>query len=85
MSRAASADWLDSMNTALVVLFFVILGFGAWLLAGVAEQSALGSTKLSDAWFVLWPVVIQPALGILMTASLASGGAAWARENGYLK
>ncbi len=84
-SKPASPDWLDTLNSGLVALFFVILAFGAWLVVGVAEQSALGTTKLSDAWFVLWPVVIQPALGILMTAALVSGGAGWARENGYLK
>jgi hypothetical protein len=74
-------EWQDRLNTALVVVFFIVLGFGAWLAAAAVEKSVAGTTVLSDTWFQLWPVLIQPAIGILMAASLFSGLAGWAREN----
>jgi len=64
-----------------MVVFFIVLGFGAWLAAAAVEKSVAGTTVLSDTWFQLWPVLIQPAIGILMAASLFSGLAGWAREN----
>ena len=77
------AGFQDTLNTGLVAVFFAVLLFGAWLAAGVAEKSFAGTTVLSDAWFALWPVVIQPAIGVLMAASLLSGVTSWAQENGY--
>jgi hypothetical protein len=73
---------METLNTGLVALFFAVLFFGAWLAAGVAEQSVAGTTLLSDAWFKLWPTLIQPAIGVLMAAALVSGAAGWMRENG---
>ena len=72
--------WLENVNTGLVGVFFVVLFFGAWLLAGLAEERVLKTQTLSTVWLQLWPVVIQPALGVLMAASLDAGGAGWARE-----
>ena len=82
-SSNRGAGLQDTLNTGLVTVFFAVLVFGAWLAAGVAEKSFAGTTVLSDAWFTLWPVVIQPLIGILMAASLLSGVTSWAQENGY--
>jgi hypothetical protein len=83
-STPGAAGLQDTVNTGLVAVFFAVLVFGAWLAAGVAEKSVAGTTVLSDAWFSLWPVVIQPLIGILMAASLLSGITSWAQENGYI-
>ena len=70
----------ERVNNALVSLFFLVLFFGAWLLAGLAETAALKTELLSSSWLKLWPVLIQPALGVLMTASIGSGLISWLRE-----
>ena len=70
----------ERLNDALVGVFFLVLFFGAWLLASVAEEQVLKTERLSSAWLSLWPVLIQPALGVLMLASIGSGAAAWVRQ-----
>ena len=65
--------------------FFFVLACGAVLVAGVAEQSTAKTTVIADFFFKIWPILVQPALGVLMAASLVSGAAGWARENGILK
>ena len=66
----------------------------AWLVAGVATNGGGGGggegENLSDSskitgpllvsWFALWPMVFQPAIGILMAGALVSGGVGWLRE-----
>jgi len=78
-------EWLERLNTSLVAVFFVVIFFGAWLLAGLLETRVLKTEALSTTWLQLWPVLIQPALGVLMAASLASGLAGWLREQGEAK
>ena len=65
----------------LIADFFLVLFILAWLAAGVA-QSALsgGSSALLDAWYPLWPLLWQPAIGLLMAGALASGGLSWLAE-----
>lgn len=76
--------WLELTERSLVALFFVILAFGAWLIAGVVQQSASGGaeTSVSDAWLAVWPTLIQPALGVFMAAALVSGVPRWLRTRG---
>ncbi len=54
----------------------------AWLAAGVAQNavSGGGGSPLLDAWYPLWPLLWQPALGVLMAGALVSGGLSWLRE-----
>ncbi|DBA89740.1 TPA: hypothetical protein ACH3X2_004620 [Trebouxia sp. C0005] len=59
--------------------FFVLLALG-WLAAGVGEKSTLNSTKLLDAWYPLWMLVFQPAIGVLMLGALVSGAAGWLKN-----
>lgn len=48
-----------------------------WLAVGLVERGALGSSRLLGAWMPLWPLVFQPAIGLLMAGALASGGLRW--------
>jgi hypothetical protein len=52
----------------------------AWLAAGLAEKAALHSDHLVGAWMPLWPLVFQPAIGVLMAGALASGGIGWVQD-----
>lgn len=62
----------DVVDKILVADFFFILFILAWLLAGLAEQGALQSTRLIDSWLPLWPSVFQPALGVFMAGAIVS-------------
>ncbi len=66
--------------------FFLVLAVLAWLAAG-AVQAALsgGSSPLLDAWYPLWPMLWQPAIGVLMAGALVSGGLGWLAEQGEKK
>ena len=57
----------------LIADFFFILFILAWFVAGIGAQTLGKSTGLLDAWYSLWQVVFQPALGVLMLGALASG------------
>ena len=62
--------------------FFFVLFALVWFFAGVA-------TRVSDdepgpilgAWAALWPVVFQPAIGLLMLGALSDGLLNWFKEN----
>ncbi|KXZ50077.1 hypothetical protein GPECTOR_18g55 [Gonium pectorale] len=78
---AEASGFKDTLDKILIADFFLVLFILAWLAAGVA-QSALngGSSPLLDAWYPLWPLLWQPALGVLMAGALVSGGLGWLRE-----
>lgn len=61
----------------LIADFFFVLLVLAWLGAGLAEKGALHSSTLIDAWMPLWPLLFQPAIGVLMAGALVSGGLNW--------
>jgi hypothetical protein len=68
--------WLQ----VLIADFFVVLAILAWLAVGLAEKATVKSSNLIDAWLPLWPMVFQPAIGILMAGALVSGGLNWLQE-----
>jgi hypothetical protein len=68
--------WLQ----VLIADFFVVLAILAWLAVGLAEKATVQSSNLIDAWLPLWPMVFQPAIGILMAGALVSGGLNWLQE-----
>lgn len=75
--NTADAEKLDEkgfvgtlVETLLVADFFFILFILAWFVAGLVEQAAFDAHFLLDAWFPLWPVVFQPALGFFMAGAL---------------
>lgn len=64
----------------LIADFFFVLAILAWLGAGLAEKATVQSSSLIDAWLPLWPLVFQPAIGVLMAGALVSGGLNWVQE-----
>ncbi|DBB12068.1 TPA: hypothetical protein ACH3X3_006181 [Trebouxia sp. C0006] len=67
----------QTVDKVLIADFFFVLLALAWLAAGVGEKSTFNSTKLLDAWYPLWMLVFQPAIGVLMLGALVSGAAGW--------
>eukprot|EP00878_Enallax_costatus_P013156 GHUV01013749.1.p1 GENE.GHUV01013749.1~~GHUV01013749.1.p1 ORF type:complete len:176 (+),score=64.40 GHUV01013749.1:101-628(+) len=76
----SSSPLKETVDKVLIADFFFILVVLAWLGAGLAEKAALRSSTLIDAWMPLWPMVFQPAIGILMAGALVSGGLNWVQE-----
>lgn len=64
----------------LIADFFLVLAILAWLGVGLAEKATVQSSTLIDAWLPLWPLVFQPAIGVLMAGALVSGGLNWLQE-----
>ena len=64
---AQQAGWEKALNSFLVFDFFFVLAAGAFLVAGVVEQTSTKgeSTVLADLFFKAWPVLVQPALGVV--------------------
>jgi TRAP-type C4-dicarboxylate transport system permease small subunit len=64
--------FVNGINTLLMVnLFFVLFCF-AWLVASLVGRQ-LSIPLGFDIWYSLWPMVIQPAIGILMAGSILTG------------
>ena len=61
--------------------FFFVVFIGVWLVLGVTETVGFKGSVLLDAWYPLWPGVFQPALGLLMAGSIASGIAAYIADS----
>lgn len=86
-----SGGFKAALDKLLIVDFFFVLFALAWLVVGVATNGGGEGLDGSDpgkingpllsSWFALWPMVFQPAIGILMAGALVSGGVGWLREN----
>lgn len=67
-----------NVTQVLIADFFLVLFLLAWLGAGVAQAGfSGGNSPLLDVWYPLWPVLGQPAIGLLMAGALVSGGIDW--------
>ncbi|WIA10665.1 hypothetical protein OEZ85_010845 [Tetradesmus obliquus] len=77
--EASSSPLKEAVDKVLIADFFFVLAVLGWLGAGLAGK-AMGSSALIDAWMPLWPMVFQPAIGILMAGALVSGGLNWLAE-----
>jgi hypothetical protein len=65
----------------LIADFFLVLFVLLWLVAGVVQSSVSGGESfLLDMWYPLWPLLWQPAIGVLMAGALVSGGIGWLQE-----
>jgi hypothetical protein len=69
----------EALDKLLIADFFVVLAILGWLVAGLGIKGATGNSALVDAWLPLWPMVFQPAIGVLMAGALVSGGLGWLR------
>ena len=74
-----SSSLKDNLDKFLIGDFFFVCFSLAWLGVGVLLQGSGWSTLL-DAWFPLWPLVWQPAIGILMAGALINGAWAWVAD-----
>lgn len=79
-SSSLTGGLKETLDKVLIADFFFILVALAWLAAGVGEKSTLNSSRLLDAWYPLWMLVFQPALGVLMLGALVSGAAGWLKN-----
>lgn len=70
---------LRGLNTLLVVNVFLVLAAFLWFAAALVGQGAHLNLGL-DLWYRLWPVLLQPAIGLLMLGALVSGGLGWLRQ-----
>ncbi|GLI71502.1 hypothetical protein VaNZ11_016719 [Volvox africanus] len=71
----------DTLDKLLIADFFLVLFILAWLAVGVAQNAVNGgNSPLLDAWYPLWPLLWQPALGVLMAGALVSGALGWLKE-----
>jgi hypothetical protein len=66
----------------LIADFFLVLLIMTWLVLGVVQTGISGSSPLLDAWYPLWPILWQPAIGVLMAGAIASGGMSWLQSQG---
>ncbi|KAG5190117.1 hypothetical protein JKP88DRAFT_286260 [Tribonema minus] len=53
--------------------FFIVVGFLGWLVVAVIARSVLKDGSLLDGFSAAWAPIIQPALGVLMAGTIASG------------
>ncbi|KAF8068364.1 IFT74 [Scenedesmus sp. PABB004] len=75
--QPSSSPVKEAVDKLLIADFFLVLAILGWLGAGLALKGATGSGALIDAWMPLWPLVFQPAIGVLMAGALVSGGLSW--------
>jgi hypothetical protein len=82
---AASGGWLEGLrgwlDRLLVLNVFVVLAGALWFGVGVALHLR-GMEPPLDAFQRLWPLIFQPAIGLLMAAALLSGGLGWWQRRG---
>eukprot|EP00533_Pseudo-nitzschia_delicatissima_P014659 CAMPEP_0197275096 /NCGR_PEP_ID=MMETSP1432-20130617/13501_1 /TAXON_ID=44447 /ORGANISM="Pseudo-nitzschia delicatissima, Strain UNC1205" /LENGTH=296 /DNA_ID=CAMNT_0042740967 /DNA_START=1 /DNA_END=891 /DNA_ORIENTATION=+ len=60
----------DALSTIVTVDFFVVLGFLLWFLLGIASRSVFNDDTIQIAFNNNFEKLVQPALGVLMIASL---------------
>lgn len=72
--KAAPLDFVKSAIDAILLWdFFLVLGLLGWLTVALIPHFAAKNDVLLDPWLALWPVFIQPVLGILMLGTIVQG------------
>lgn len=83
--EGAPAPWLERLQRGvdrlLVLDVFLVLAGALWFGLGVGLHLR-GSEPVLEAFQRLWPLLFQPAIGLLMGAALLSGGLGWWRRRG---
>jgi len=72
----------EAVDSFLIADFFFVLAALVWLAAGIASKFILKTESVYLAWYALWPVLFQPALGLLMLGAIISGVSGWMKEKG---
>lgn len=60
------------MSTIVTIDFFVVCALLLWFLTGIASSYLLKNDAIQIAFNNIFEPVVQPALGVLMIASIAS-------------
>jgi len=63
----------STISTLLTIDFFLVVGFLFWFLTGVFVSNVLNNDTVQIAFNNIFQPIVQPALGILMIGSVASG------------
>jgi hypothetical protein len=74
-------SWQQGLDRVLVLNVFVVLAGALWFGIGVSLHLR-GIEGVLSAFQRLWPVLFQPAIGLLMLGALISGGLGWWRRRG---
>jgi hypothetical protein len=74
-------SWQQGLDRVLVLNVFVVLAGALWFGIGVGLHLR-GIEGMLSAFQRLWPVLFQPAIGVLMLGALISGGLGWWRRRG---
>ncbi|MEY4354821.1 MAG: hypothetical protein RLZZ609_3062 [Cyanobacteriota bacterium] len=84
-AEGPSVPWLERLQAGLdrllVADVFLVLAGALWFGLGVGLHLR-GSEAALQAFQRLWPLLFQPAIGLLMAAALLSGGLGWWRRRG---
>uniref|UniRef100_A0A7S3YVX0 Uncharacterized protein n=1 Tax=Lotharella globosa TaxID=91324 RepID=A0A7S3YVX0_9EUKA len=67
----------EAFDSFLIADFFFVCASLVWLAAGVAAKFVFKTEAVYLAWYALWPLVFQPAIGFLMMGAIGSGVAGW--------
>jgi len=67
----------EAFDSFLIADFFFVVASLVWLAAGVAAKFVFKTEAVYLAWYALWPLVFQPAIGFLMMGAIGSGVAGW--------
>lgn len=63
----------EILSTIVTIDFFAIVGFLIWFVVGVVSSTILKDDTIQIAFNGIFQPLVQPALGLLMIASVASG------------
>lgn len=69
------------LDKVLIADFFFVCLALLLLIIGLGERVALNTSNIIDVWLPAWPLVVQPAIGVLMAGALLSGLAGWYRSD----
>ena len=79
--RAWLEPWQKRLDGLLVLDVFLVLAGGLWFGLGVGLHLR-GVEAVLSTFLRLWPVLFQPAIGVLMLGALVSGGLGWWKRRG---
>eukprot|EP01025_Chloroclados_australasicus_P013414 TRINITY_DN1631_c1_g1_i3.p3 TRINITY_DN1631_c1_g1~~TRINITY_DN1631_c1_g1_i3.p3 ORF type:complete len:112 (-),score=12.91 TRINITY_DN1631_c1_g1_i3:240-575(-) len=61
------------LEKILIADFFVVIGIMLWLAVAVVAKTQFQNDELYQNWIILWPLIFQPAIGVLMLGAIVQG------------